>query len=379
MPVQSPTAPTADPEEGTPPRAGAGDPGGLEEDLKEELVQMYARRDHLADAAFAFLRGMPAAEHAALLERAAGRRDADARSAGEAMRVVLGDDDAGTKETVLLETGYTPGQLRAAASDGDVQRVEELLALGLNPRGPGEELASWAALPYAAQHGRTEICTALVERHGFRVLAQDQNHETALMQAAYLGHTETAAELERLEHAARGRGEEGATSEELLNALNRPFPAPRIVFATPPEKWAWDAPHSVSIICSAPEFSMRGDKVMVGLFAMCESFSEHTKFGYDWGGSVTAEAADTNPDRVVYSCCHSLSCTCLAQGTRVLWDVHGCCCAPVNPGRATCWCGKNGEVIKFGGVNWSRPESVAGSVCAPLSSCCCPSAASHAT
>ena len=69
MPVQSPTAPTADPEEGTPPRAGAGDPGGLEEDLKEELVQMYARRDHLADAAFAFLRGMPAAEHAALLER----------------------------------------------------------------------------------------------------------------------------------------------------------------------------------------------------------------------------------------------------------------------------------------------------------------------
>ena len=101
---------------------------------------------------------------------------------------------------------------------------------------------------------------------------------------------------------------------------------------------------------------------MVGLFAMCRLFSDYTKFGYDWGGSVTAEPADKNPDRIVYTCCHSLACTCPVKGARVEWNVHGCCYAPISPDRPNCWCGKNGDAIKFGGVNWSRPESVAGSV-----------------
>ena len=82
---------------------------------------------------------------------------------------------------------------------------------------------------------------------------------------------------------------------------------------------------------------------MVGLFQMCDAFSQHVKFGYDWGGSVTAEAADKNEDRTVYDCCHSLACT---VGT--------------GPGQ----CAIRGRPIR-GPVDWSNPKSVAGSMWFP--------------
>ena len=66
----------------------------------------------------------------------------------------------------------------------------------------------------------------------------------------------------------------------------------------------------VTVLCSAPEFSLSGDKVMVGLFLMCELYGDFVKFGYDWGGSDTAEGSDSNPQRVVPACCHSLACAC---------------------------------------------------------------------
>ena len=78
---------------------------------------------------------------------------------------------------------------------------------------------------------------------------------------------------------------------------------------------------------------------MVGLFQMCKAFSEHVKFGYDWGGSVTAEAADKNEGRTVYDCCHSLACT---VGT--------------GPGQ----CAVRGRPIR-GPVDWRNPKSVMGS------------------
>ena len=82
---------------------------------------------------------------------------------------------------------------------------------------------------------------------------------------------------------------------------------------------------------------------MVGLFQMCDAFGEHVKFGYDWGGSVTAEAADKSEDRTVYDCCHSLACT---VGT--------------GPGQ----CAVRGRPIR-GPVDWSNPKSVAGSMWFP--------------
>ena len=94
----------------------------------------------------------------------------------------------------------------------------------------------------------------------------------------------------------------------------------------------------VTVLCSAPEFSLSGDKVMVGLFLMCELYGDFVKFGYDWGGSDTAEGSDANPERVVPACCHSLACSC--GELRSL------------------------EMI-VGPVDWSNPISVAGSMWFP--------------
>jgi hypothetical protein len=363
-------------EEGTPPETKPRQDETAEQrqqrQQQEALVELYAGSSLLDDDTFVdFLKRLPVEQHAALLDQAVSRRaavaaaEATAQTSETSNELILGGDDDGAKKQALEEAGYTPGELRQAAADGNLERVNELLSLALNPYCTDEMLAGWTALQYAAQQGQTAMCTALVEHHGFRVLAQDQNKETALMQAAYLGHTETVTELDRLEKLAIERGEEGQSSERLLAALGTSYPPPRILHDAPVEKWAWNTEDSVSIICSAPEYSRCGDKVMVGLFSMCRLFSDHTKFGYDWGGSVTAEPADKNPDRIVYSCCHSLSCTCPVKGSRVLWDVHGCCHAPISSVRPKCWCGKNGDAIKFGGVNWSRPESVAGSVRSP--------------
>ena len=115
------------------------------------------------------------------------------------------------------------------------------------------------------------------------------------MQAAYWGHVETAAELARLEKLAPAGAQQSVA------------PACVVLAASPVP---WDSANSVSIICSAPEFSRCGDKVMVGLFQMCDAFSQHVKFGYDWGGSHTAEPADKDPNRLVPECCLSLACSC---------------------------------------------------------------------
>jgi hypothetical protein len=207
-----------------------------------------------------------------------------------------------TRTAKLRASGYEEGDLRQAAADGELERVVQLLELGLEPDAPAEILADWGPLQYAAQGGHARICTVLAE-HGANVLATDRNDETALMQAAYWGHAEAVEELERLEGLA---GKEQSRVPDCVVLAESPVP--------------WDAKHedvygptedpkSVSIICSAPEFSRCGDKVMVGLFLICDAFGEHIKFGYDWGGSVTAEPADKNPDRVVWDCCHSLACT----------------------------------------------------------------------
>eukprot|EP01046_Picozoa_sp_COSAG06_P031396 COSAG06_NODE_3053_length_5914_cov_126.204643_2_plen_1719_part_00 len=230
---------------------------------------------------------------------------------------------AETQIAELRTAGYSEGELRQAAIDGELEDVTRLLALGLGPDAAAERLADWAPLQYAAQHGNTRVCTALVE-HRADVLARDRNGETALMQAAYWGHAETAEELARLEKLVTGGAQQSLA------------PACVVLGASPVP---WDSESSVSIICSAPEFSRSRDQVMVGLFQVCDAFSEHVKFGYDWGGSVTAEAADKNEDRTVYDCCHSLACT-------------------VGPGPGQC--AVRGRPIR-GPVDWRNPKSVAGS------------------
>ena len=68
-----------------------------------------------------------------------------------------------TETTELRASGYSEGELRQAAIDGELESVTRLLALGLDPDAAAERLADWRPLQYAAQHGNTRVCTALVE------------------------------------------------------------------------------------------------------------------------------------------------------------------------------------------------------------------------
>jgi hypothetical protein len=241
-----------------------------------------------------------------------------------------GDTSVRQREKSLRASGYKDGELRQLAADGPLERARELLALHLNPNAVAESLADWGPLHYAAQVGHAEMCALLVE-HGADLFAQDRNNETALMQAAYWGQHATVKLLREFERDKIKITQNVQQSEE---------PACVSLEQSPVE---WHSEGSVSIICSAPEFSRNGDKVMEGLFKMCSTFGEHVKFGYDWGGSTTAEPADMNPNRVVYDCCHSLSCT---VGT--------------GPGQ----CPVQGAPIK-GPVDWRNPKSVAGSMWFP--------------
>eukprot|EP01046_Picozoa_sp_COSAG06_P026907 COSAG06_NODE_2343_length_7038_cov_74.415622_2_plen_397_part_00 len=311
-----------------------------EEEAEEGVPFDEAHRRHL----FAALDAAPAAslDYLADLARSAARlaelfegyfRE---RAAAQEASVVVR-----SRTAKLRASGYEEGDLRQAAADGELERVVQLLELGVEPAAPAETLADWGPLQYTAHGGHARICAVLAE-HGANVLATDRNDETALMQAAYWGHAEAVEELERLEILAGGGGEGRSRVPDC------------VVLKKPPEDWSWDAkndqygefrggPKSVSIICSAPEFSRCGDEVMVGLFLICDAFGEHVKFGYDWGGSVTAEPADKNPDRVVWDCCHSLACT---------------------VGSGAGQCAVRGRPLR-GPVDWSDPKSVAGSMWFP--------------
>ena len=275
---------TLTPSTATPPASGDSAPPGNEEAVpfdEGHQRQLFEALDSVPDASLDYLHDLARSSAARLAEfvETFFRRRAAQREA-----LVAAAAMAETKTAELRAAGYVEGELRQAAIDGELESVTQLLALGLDPDAAAEMLADWRPLQYAAQHGNTQICTVLVE-HRADVLARDRNGETALMQAAYWGHAETVDELARLEKLATGGAQQSLA------------PACVVLDASPVP---WDSENSVSIICSAPEFSRCGDKVMVGLFQMCDAFSQHVKFGYDWGGSVTAEAADKNEDRTVY-------------------------------------------------------------------------------
>ena len=311
--------------EGNTPRHHAGPPFDAEHQRR-----LFATLETAPDASLDYLRDLTrsADRLVEFFELFFCGRDAAQAAAAAAVGLVLDDPD-GKKLAQLQEAGHFEGELRQVAIGGDLERATQLLELGVNPDAAAESLADWHPLQYAAQAGRTEMCTLLVQ-YGADVFETDRNGETAMMQAAYWGHAETSAELKRLERLEELSGRAGVL----------PSLAPDcVVLEKPPEQWSWDSKNSVSIICSAPEFSRCGDKVMVGLFLVCDGFNEHVKFGYDWGGSVTAEPSDKNPDRLVYDCCHSLACTI---------------------GTGAGQCRVRGKPVR-GPVDWSNPKSVAGS------------------
>ena len=60
---------------------------------------------------------------------------------------------------------------------------------------------------------------------------------------------------------------------------------------------------------------------MTGLFAKSHEYPERVSFGYDWAGSSSADASDTNPDRIVYACCYSVACSCRPKGLLLVGPV----------------------------------------------------------
>ena len=142
--------------------------------------QLFEALDSAPGASLDYLRDLArsAARLAEFVEVYFRRRAAQREAAVAAAAL------AETETAELRAAGYVEGELRQAAIDGELESVTRLLALGLDPDAAAERLADWRPLQYAAQHGNTRVCTALVE-HSADVLARDRNGETALMQAAY--------------------------------------------------------------------------------------------------------------------------------------------------------------------------------------------------
>eukprot|EP01050_Picozoa_sp_SAG11_P000959 SAG11_NODE_37_length_21777_cov_4.523711_9_plen_443_part_00 len=220
---------------------------------------------------------------------------------------------------LLLAPNYEAGRLVGFVMDGNVTAVKKCLCQHVDPDSYEELLVDWTPLHYAAQLGHVEIIVALLEAEA-NPKPIDKNGETPLMQAGYWGHGSAVQCL-----TTKG----GGTMDDV--------PPVMVVNAETESKiGSWAATGHVSILCSAPEKSRTGVAVMDGLFKLCESYTSNLKFGYDWGGSSTAEPSYKDKKRRVNDCCHSVACTCEVKGKVVI-----------------------------GPVDWSDPKSVAGSMWFP--------------
>ena len=235
---------------------------------------------------------------------------------------------------------YRAGALREAAAAGHLDQVMSHLQAGSDPNAISEQLAEWGPLHYAAQRGHTAVVSALLEA-GADPLARDTSTgETALTQAQYWGHTEVAAIL-----AAKGGGPDADAADVVPVVLSRAQDKALgsgwfTCLGIPVWRTRRILPSNLTqLICSAPEFTVdptdEHHAVMVRLFALCDK-SHGVKFGYDWGGSATAEPADADPNRRVRTCCYSLACSCEVKGH---WIT--------------------------GPVDWRNPKSVRGSMWFP--------------
>ncbi|MBD2870168.1 M48 family metallopeptidase [Paenibacillus arenilitoris] len=84
----------------------------------------------------------------------------------------------------------TESDLLAAASEGDLNRVRELLDAGIDPNATDEE--GWTALMWAVQLDEAELTAALLEAGADPDLVEQTYEETALTVAVYNGSLESA-------------------------------------------------------------------------------------------------------------------------------------------------------------------------------------------
>ena len=86
------------------------------------------------------------------------------------------------------------GPIYEAASNGDVEKLKQLLKEKPADVDLAEAWSGWTPLIYAARHGKLEAVQFLVERKA-TVDASDESSATALTLACRSGHAETAAFL----------------------------------------------------------------------------------------------------------------------------------------------------------------------------------------
>ena len=77
-------------------------------------------------------------------------------------------------------------QLHSASKDGNVSRVQDLLASGLDPN--AQDGDGWSPLIWAAEHGREEVVELLLGQPAINLEARNQVGSTALLLAAEWGH-----------------------------------------------------------------------------------------------------------------------------------------------------------------------------------------------
>ena len=276
--------------------------------------------------------------------------------------------------TLSTAGGYSSGDLRLAASGGDASAIDRLLAAGVDPNAPEEQLAQWPPLFYAAMQGHLEIVRTLIA-HGASVGMADRKSESAMSIAAYWGHMDIV-EILQAEHRRLGvpmptplpdavvitqrdaiavpgevrsykegmigpgstvltNGREGRAQDapDMFNNLLVSYEdtdggsdtwwgeADQLQCVVQREK-LWrdvrmgDDGH-ICILTSTPEWGVDGEPVMKELELLCKRFP-WLSFGYDWGGSSTAEPADSDPDRLVPDCCLSLACSCTPRSVRMV-------------------------------------------------------------
>lgn len=219
------------------------------------------------------------------------------------------DGPEGTGSSATITTTISPAVLPVSPADvptglwlaancGDSSKVAGLLAARADPNAVHEEVAEWGPLFFAAKSGHCEIIRMLLEQ-GARPDAADRKGETAIRQAAYWGHAEAVSLL---------------SSEYVTRQLVVPELPCAVVLNNHAEILAqighrMGDMHSRVVICSTPEYGLNGETVMKDLEQLCTKLP-WLIFGYDWGGSSTAEPADSDPDRVVPACCLSRNCTC---------------------------------------------------------------------
>ena len=86
-------------------------------------------------------------------------------------------------------------QLIAAASEGNFEKVKELVKQGADVNAVDED--GYTALMYTAGHGNLDIVKYLIEDHGADVNAEAEYGDTALLNAEEEGHSDIAEYLKQ--------------------------------------------------------------------------------------------------------------------------------------------------------------------------------------